>query len=364
MLSNLIEYIPASRKLVIGALSLALAAGGSTAYAQQPAAAPVRNASHEAVTSRTIAPGLYEIVTSNARNAVYVASAGTRSNPGGSILELDPATLAVRSSIDVSAAPAYGLGLNDRTQMLYTSNTRDGSVWAIDLRTGTVAAKITSPTDSSAHVYRVLVDDQTNTVYVSIADTPGNVWVIDGTTNKLARVIENTGTRTTGLALDRGANRLYTASLGSNEITAVDLATNKVVATWPSGGERPTQLAFDDATNRLFITNQATDNMTVLDTKTGELLATVPTGDGALGIGFDARSQLVYVANRQAGTVTVVDATSYTPVSNLDAGSLPNTVAIDPQSSIVYVTNKARSAPRGQPAVEDPSGDTVTMIKP
>src|SRR5690606_30813539 len=302
--------------------------------------------------------------TSTARNAVYVASAGARGATGGSIFELDPNTLAIRSTIDMPDERPLGLGLNDRTQMLYTSNTHNGSVSAIDLRTGKVVATISSPADTSAHVYRVLVDDQSNTVYVSIASTPGNVWVIDGNTNRIAHIIDSTGTRTTGLALDRGANRLYTASLGSNEITAIDLATRKVVKTFPAGGERPTQLAFDNATNRLFITNQGTDNMTVLDTETGELLATVATGKQALGIGFDSKSQLVYVANRQAGTVSVIDAASYAIVSSLDAGSLPNTVAINPQSSVVYVTNKARNAPRGQPATEDPAGDTVTMIKP
>jgi YVTN family beta-propeller protein len=361
MLSHSRRYVHACRAMLGCALASAFITTQSPA--QQPAAARTESAAMEAITTSRIGPGLYEIVASNARNAVYVASAGTRSAPGGTIYVLDPVTLAIRDSIDVSSAPAYGLGLNDRTQMLYTSNTRDGSVWAIDLKTGRTIARIADPSDSTAHTYRVVVDEASNTVYVSIADTPGRVWVIDGNTNTLAHVIENVGTRATGLALDAAANKLYAASLGTNEIVVVDLATRQVVSRMPSGGEGPIQLAVDTAGGRLFVTNQVTGAMSVLDTKSGELLATVKTGEGALGVGFDAGTNMVYVANRRAGTVTVVDATSYSIVSSIDAGTLPNTVAIDAKSHRVYVTNKAR-APQGQPMEADTGGDTVTLITP
>lgn len=308
-----------------------------------------------------VSAGVYEIVVSGANNAVYVATAGSRSEPGGQILELDAVTLDVRRTIDVSESPAYGLGINDRTQTLYTSNTRNGSVSAIDLRSGRELATISVADNPNAHTFRVLVDEPSNTVYVSVAQGEGQVWVIDGATNTLAHIIEGVGTRSTGMAIDPNTNRLFVASLGSNEIVAVDLASREVVARMASGGERPTQLAFDPATSRLFVTNQGTGTMTVLDTRSGELLASVETGDGALGIGFNASTDRVYVANRQTSTVTVVDATSYEEVADLASGTLPNTIAIDARTNVAYVTNKARSGPNGEP---DPNGDTVTRITP
>jgi YVTN family beta-propeller protein len=89
----------------------------------------------------------------------------------------------------------------------------------------------------------------------------------------------------------------------------------------------------------------------------------VKTGAQALGIGFNPKTNRIYVANRQAGTVSVIDATSYEIVAELEAGSLPNTVSIDSRTNLTYVTNKAKRGGRGAPPVDDPNGDTVTMIK-
>lgn len=312
--------------------------------------------------SAKVSDGIYEVVTSPSQNTVWVATIGTRDKNNAAIYGLDPKTLDVRRTIDVAAAPAFGLGINDRTQTLYTSNTRSGSVSAIDLKTGKVVSTIKVESNPDAHLFKVLVDEDANKVYVSVAATPASVWVIDGKTNTLSHIIDSVGTRSTGLALDKANNRLFVASLGSNEILAVDLATNKVVSRIPAGGVRPTQMVFDAKSNRLFVTNQGTGDISVIDTKAGSVLRTVPTGAGALGLGFNADRNQIYVANRTAGTVTVIDGNTYAVVADLKAGTLPNTVAVDAKTGSVYVTNKARGAARGAAPTEDAGGDTVTLI--
>jgi YVTN family beta-propeller protein len=338
-----------------------------------------------------VGQGLYELAVGESgpfADTVYVASAGD-----ATIYGLDAKTLAVKSRIPVAEAAAYGVAINNRTQMLYTSNTRAGNVSAIDLKAGKIAAIIKTDADPRAHTFRVLVDEETNTIYVSITASPSKIWVIDGKTNTLAQTIENAGNRSTGLALDRAAKRLYTVSQNDAEVIAVDTTTNTVVNKFPSGGQRPTQMAFDPKTSRLWVTHQGTGDVTVLDTKTGALLKSVKTGAGALGIGFEPRANLVYVANRMAGTVTVIDAATYAVVADLKAGTLPNTVAIDSRNGTVYVTNKggggrgragaaggrgAAAGPAGAPAATpaapatlaappaappvDEGADTVTMI--
>ncbi|HRQ49728.1 MAG TPA: hypothetical protein PLR74_04280, partial [Agriterribacter sp.] len=151
--------------------------------------------------------GLYEIVYSEKSNAVYVASIGTRGQEGaGKVYALDPVTLAVKDSIDVSAAPAFGLGLNEKTQTLYTSNTRSNSVHAIDLKSGKVVATITHGKDKS-HTREIVVDEKNNRVYVS--DVGGGIWVIDGKTNTFSHLIEDAGLSVTGLALNSRKAILY-----------------------------------------------------------------------------------------------------------------------------------------------------------
>jgi YVTN family beta-propeller protein len=313
--------------------------------------------------SAKIGPGVYEIVSS--ADAVYVASAGGRGAAGAkpTIFALDPKTLNITKSIDVSSAAAFGLGINEKTHTLYTSNTRSGSVSAIDLKTGSIVATIKAEDDPSAHLFRVLVDEDTNTVYVSVASKNGNIWVIDGKTNTLTGKIADVGVTPIGLALDKAANKLYVATQGGNDVAAVDLKTKTVVSRIPTGGERSTMLAFDAKGNRLFVTNQGSGDVSILDAKAGSLIKTVKTGAGALGLGYNPKTNLIYVANRGAGTVTVVDGASYEVVADVPAGTLPNTVTIDLRTNATYVTNKAKSGGRGAPPVDDPNGDTVTMIK-
>jgi YVTN family beta-propeller protein len=344
--------------LFLAATALAAIAAVAPAGAQTASTAP------RVVNSAKVGSGLYELVLSEPAETVYVASTGTNDVK---LYGLDAKTLAVKGSVDTAAAPAYGLGLNNRTQTVYTSNTRVGSVSAIDLRSGKVLNTITVADSPRAHTYRVLVDEDANMTYVSIAETPGKVWAIDGRTNTLSGVIQNVGSRTTGLALDKAANRLYASSLGTNEIVVVDLKTRQVTATYPSGGTGTTQLAFDPKTRRLFAANQQSGDLSVLDMNTGAVVKTVKTGAGALGVGFNAKTNQIYVANRGAGTVTVIDGASLAVVADLKAGTMPNTVLIDQRSGMVYVTNKARRPGRGDAGaapVADEGGDTVTVIAP
>ena len=345
-------------RLIVGLVcGLALMAG--------PAAAEPKLGS-----SVKVGAGLYEIVHNPATGTVYVAAVGPRgAKDAARIYELDGATLKEKNAIDVSASPLYGLGINTATQTLYGTDTRSGSVSAVDLKTGKVVASIKH--GDGAHVREAIVDEATNTVYVSVVGTRGaesSVWVIDGKTNSFSHAIPVPAETLTGIALDAKNNRLFGTAMGAGTVVAIDLPSRKITSTWNAGGEGPTNLVFDAAGNRLFVANQKSGSLTVLDAKSGDLVKAVPTGEGALSVAYNPNTQHVYVANRAAGTVTVVDGKTYNVVSNLKTGTLPQTIAIDRKTNVVYVTNKARGLPRNAPPdakpVDDPMGDTVTIIHP
>ncbi len=319
--------------------------------------------------------GLYEIAVSPSTGSVYVASAGSRTAPGGTVFVLNGNTLDVLKTIDVSSAPPYGLALNDRTQTLYTTNTRSGSASAINLKTGQTTT-ITSDTDKNAHLREIAVDEAANVIYASSFGDPGRVWVIDGQTNTLSRVLENVGRGTAGLAIDHAAGRLYVTNINTAEVAVIDTATGHVVQRFPAGGERPTNLALDAKTGRLFVANQGPGTVTVLDVKTGKLLATLTAGAGTLDVELNPAANLVYAANRVNGTVSVFNATTYAPLTTLETGGAPNTLAVDSKTGFVYVTKKTRPGPgrgRGRggdgtpaaaPPPDDGQGDTVALIHP
>lgn len=143
-----------------------------------------------------VAPGgLYEIVFNPADNDLYVAAVGPRGQTVAAIARIDGATLEAEGSIDVASDPFYGLGLNSRTQMLYGTSTRSGSVGVVNLATG-VVTHITDGDDDSAHVREAIVDEARNKIYVTVVGggiddvgRPNLVWVIDGATQTIERQI-------------------------------------------------------------------------------------------------------------------------------------------------------------------------------
>lgn len=315
-----------------------------------------------------VGTGIYEIIYNEKDNTVYVAAIGTRGEPGtANIYKLDPKTLAVKGTINTGEKPGFGLGINRTSQTLYTSNTRNNSVHAIDLKSGKIVATIDHGQEKS-HTREIVADENNNKIYVS---NMTDIWVIDGKTNKFSHLIEGLGEGITGLSLDEKNQILYTTDMRKSTVIAVDLKTNKAVKTFASGGENAINVFFDAKGKRLFVANQTSGTLTVLDTD-GKLIKSVATGAGALSVNFDAKLNRIYVTNRGAGTTSIVDGKSYEILAALQTGSHPQTVAVDQKTGRVFVTNKAKGRPRpaaGQPAPTgpapvDPTGDVVTIISP
>jgi YVTN family beta-propeller protein len=307
-----------------------------------------------------IASSLYELAFSRASGLVHVASAGQRGENNAAILGLDPRSLEVRATFTPDE-PAFGLAANDLAGLLYTTNTRSGSVSLIDAKAGKLVAKLAK--GEKAHVRQVVVDEARDRAFVSVPGFQGEgsaIWVIQG--REITQVFEGLEGGISALTLDAANNRLFAASLASNEVSEIGLADGKVVRHFPSGGESAINIAFDARGNRLFVTNQKSGTLTVLDANSGSLLKSIPTGEGALGVTL-APDGTVLVANRGAGTVSVLDGGTLEVRASLSTGTHPNTVALGGESGLAYVSNKARSAGRGQPPVDDPRGDTVSIIR-
>ncbi len=357
---------PMKRSLLIQRRGvLALAAGAVGLSALRPAVAqPALGV------TRPVGAGLYEVVVSISTGTVYVAAVGVRGGqdaPKPQIVALDGTTLATKSAIELEF-PAFGLGLNDRTQRLFTTNTIAGSVSIIDLGTGRAIGH--AQAGEKAHLRQVVVDEAKNLAYATAfgggrTPTPSAIWVVDGATGKVDHVVseglEEGGI--TGIALDAARNRLFATALMSNEIVEVDLAARKALRRFPSGGDGAVNVALDAAGRRLFVTHQKTGGLVVLNADSGAVIGTVATGAGALGVSFDATRNRIVVANRQAGTTSVVDGANLTVLASLETGTHPNTVAINGKAGLAYVTNKKKAVRRGEPPVEDPRGDTVSLIR-
>lgn len=304
--------------------------------------------------------GIYEGVINAADGHLYVTGAGSRTQPGGALYKVDLVNLSILDSISLKENPPYGIGINNRTQTVYTTNTRTNSVSAVSLKTGKIVATLKNGAEKS-HTREVLVDEENNLIYITDVGNPGSIWVIDGKTNTFSHLIPNTGNSTTGLTFGASKDVIYVTNMGDNTIGVVDVKTRTLTKSFPSGGESPINIASDG--KRLFVTNQKSGTLTVLDTD-GELIKSIPTGAGAIGVAYDPVKNRIYSANRQTGTTTVLDATSYEVLADLNTGSHPNHVKVDPVSGIAYVLNKTKGGRpvEGEPVMVDTNGDTVTKI--
>ncbi|MXP66037.1 YncE family protein [Roseomonas sp. M0104] len=354
------------RALSLFAAVLAAGRGAGLATGTAHAATPAPGAAPAVLRTGKVHPGLYEVVVSRTTGLVHVAATGPRGGKAARILGLDPRSLEVRSQVELGEDPAFGLGLNDRTGMLYTTNTRSGSVSAIDLKAGKVVARMAA--GEGGHPRQVLVDEAANRIYVSNfggRGKPSAIWVIDGARNVLAATISDglAEAGITGLALDRAGNRLFATSLTANEIFEIGLAENRMLRRFACGGEGPINAAYDAAGQRIFVANQKSNTVAVLDAGSGALVKTMATGEGPLGLAVNPANGLLYVACRRSGTVNLFNSRELALVATLETGTHPNTIAFDSRTGLAYVTNKARSGGRDAPPVDDPDGDTVSIIR-
>lgn len=305
---------------------------------------------------------IYQPVYNPVENAVYVSAAFDGKK--GFIYKLDGNTLEVLDKIEVPGAAPQGLGINVKTQTLYSTNSRKSLVVATDIKTGNQT--YISSTVPGTTAREVRVDEERNLVYITSVRN-GGIWVIDGNTNKFQRYIYNLGRAITGTTVDVENNKLYATAMADNEIVVVDAATGILEKKFDAHGKRPTNVFYDKTKNRLLVANQTTENITVLNAEDGKLIKAIPTGVGALGVDFDTVNNLIYVANRHGRTVTIIDGDSYEVQKTISIDGLPNTVAINRENGDVYVTNKdaiKEKDENGNEFVrEAKNGDSVSLIK-
>lgn len=218
----------------------------------------------EEMLRKAVGKGAYEMAVSQQENALWVATSQSRkTDKGGVVYRLDPVTLEVTQAIHNDLKP-FGATIDNATQTLWFGNTVNSAVTAIDAKTSEVKGRLVlddrkrSDTVKPLQPRQLVADDTTNTVYITGIGKESVIWVVDGATLKLKDTITNTGTFSTGLALDAKAKRLYTTN-ADGELVTIDTATNKILSrkkVQDDGKEHfYLNLSLDTAGHRAFVTD-------------------------------------------------------------------------------------------------------------
>lgn len=292
--------------------------------------------------------GAYEMAYSPAEQALYVATSLSRSmDKGGVVYKLDPGTLEVKQRIHSDLKP-FGAAINTKTDTLWFGNTVNSAVTAIDAKTGEVKGRLVldnrqrGETVKPMHTRQLVVDEATNTVYVTGLSEDSVIWAIDGATMTLRTTLTGTGKYSTGLALDSDAKRVYTTN-ADGELIAFDTTNDKQVLrkkVLDDGKEHFfLNISLDPANHRAFITDSKQPQVLAVDTRDGKVLAKIDA-PASLAVLFNPLRNEVYVTHRQAGTVSVIDAKSYQVVKTIETPVHPNSLALSPDGKTLYVSVK------------------------
>lgn len=306
----------------------------------------------EEMLRKAVGKGAYEMAFSQQENALWLATAQSRkTDKGGVVYRLDPATLAITQSIHSDLKP-FGAAINTRTQTLWFGNTTNGSVTAVDAKTGEVKGRVVLDARKRSETVKPLsprelaVDETTNTVYITGVGKESAIWVVDGDTLKLKTTITQTGTYSTGLAVDAAAKRLYTTN-GDGELITVDTGKNSIIdrkKLQDDGKEHfYLNLSLDTAGHRAFVTDSKAAEVLVVDTRNGKVLEKVAAPE-SLAVLFNPARNEAYVTHREAGKVSVIDGKTYKVVKTFDTPTHPNSLALSADGKTLFVSVKQASS--------------------
>ncbi len=142
-------------------------------------------------------------------------------------------------------------------------------------------------------------------------------------------------------AVADGKGNIYNNIEDKSVMEVINSSTLKVTATWPltpCGG--PTGLAIDKGNNRLFTVCRENKGMSVLDIATGKVITTVPIGAGVDAVAYDAATHLIFCSNGD-GTTTIIQqqaADKYAVVQTLATQTRAKTLALDNSTHKIYLS--------------------------
>ncbi|MDE1863194.1 MAG: HYR domain-containing protein [Thaumarchaeota archaeon] len=217
---------------------------------------------------------------------------------------------------------------------IYVANNADGTVSAIDGRTGTLSSTITVGNGPQG----IAIDERNGKIYVANTGTSfgGNtVAVIDAKTGKVAGTI-TVGVGPIGVAFDGKNDRLYVVNTNSRSVSVIDTRTNIVNATVPVG-TGPNSVAVDERDNKIYVTNFFDGTVSVIDGLTNAVTGTIKVGTDPIDVAFDKKNGDLYVTNFGDNTVSVIDSLSDTVAGTISVGSGPIGATIDEMNGNVYI---------------------------
>lgn len=228
-----------------------------------------------------------------------------------------------------------GTALTSDPNIVYTSNSGDGTVSAVDVGARKIVATIKVGVTTDAIDY-----DSVHNLVVVALPSDRKVALVDAATKKLIGAVTIPG-KPELFAIDETAGKLYLAINDKDEVVAIDPVAATVTETYRGCSiASPTGIVFDPDQGRLFVVNsiaRSANLVSVIDLLIGKCLGSIDVDHGPDQAAFNRHLHHMYVANAGSNDMSVIDTASMKPLGVIGTGRQTATIAADPVTDRVFV---------------------------
>jgi DNA-binding beta-propeller fold protein YncE len=249
---------------------------------------------------------------------------------------------------EISDTPGvHGIALVPALNKGFTSNGREGTVSAFDMKTLKTLTKVKVGENPDA----ILYDPASKRVF-TFNGRSHDSSVLDPEHGKLLGTIKLDGKPEFAVSDEKGG--VFVNIEDKNEIESLDPSKLEVKARWPMAGcEKPSGLSMDRQHRRLF--SGCDKLMAIVDADGGKLVSTLPICDGVDATAYDPEAKLAF-ASCHDGKLTVIREETpdkFAVVENAATQQGARTLALDSKMHEVY-TVTAKFGPTPAATADNP----------
>lgn len=214
----------------------------------------------------------------------------------------------------------------------FTSNSGENKVSVFDTDTLALIKKI----DVGKDPYVIYLDSASLRVFVATRGS-SDITAIDAEKGEVVGTVKVGGSGENMVTNSKGL--VFVNLEDKAEVVSFDPRTLQIKNSFPIvGGKLPMGLAIDRKNNRLFI-SCGSKVLAVMDADTGKVLATMPVGGGAHNVAYDAANGLIFTSNEE-GNVSIIrqkSADAYELVDTVATQVNAKMLAFDPRTRKLFL---------------------------
>jgi len=274
---------------------------------------------------------------------VYCGNAG-----GDSVTVID--------AVGDTALPAVGTG---RYPKALCFNPAGSSMWAASINDHVV-----SVIDGASGVFETaipfhrsspdLLCYNTTSDRLYCLDDLGSMYVIDGNTNLVRRILFVGWRAFTDFVWNPLRNKLYVSAPDRQALYVVDGATDRITAFVHVGWHRA--LCYNSASDKVYVANVDDSVVTVIDCARDSVVRTIPVPGHSAELTYNSVSNKIYSLQEYSGTIAVVDGAADTVDATILVAEHSDRPCFIPTHNKLYVGSTSASTPI---YVIDGAGDSI-----